>query len=424
MEQQPPAGSAAVARGQNVIHVLPTDWAAAPDALAPLLNRIDSDASTLQLVVIVADADAAVAIVNALARSRGPEAPRAVAATGAARTARVLRAGAAPVLVGAPDQLVELLRASAIKLEGLRGFAVAWVEDVLASGGAPDLEAVMAEIPKDVPRTVITSSLSPEVEDFVERYARRAPRLGVPTARDPSSASPVAPRAAPTTPRSEPPLTYVLSTAAGRAKALERVLDEVDPPSATIYVRHQDSERTARETLRLLGYPDDGALVRVVRGPVTEHAALLVLYDLPEDAEEFRRAAGGSPARATALLQARQLRQLRSLTHEPVTPLVFTAPIAAARARDDTVRAELRRELSTGTPTRELLALEPLLAEFDGLLVAGAALRILERVRATRPPAPTAEAVRPAAPRSHDRPAGKHRPPSRSDARPLPREPR
>jgi len=161
VEQQPQPGSTAIARGQNVVHVLPTDWAAAPSALAPLLDRLDSDAGGVQLMIVVADADAAVGVVNALVRSRGPLSLRAVAATGAARTARILRAGAAPVLVGAPDQLVALLRASALKLEGVRGFAVAWIEDVLASGGGPDLEAVMAELPKDVPRTVITSSVSP-----------------------------------------------------------------------------------------------------------------------------------------------------------------------------------------------------------------------------------------------------------------------
>jgi hypothetical protein len=45
------------------------------------------------------------------------------------------------------------------------------------------------------------------------------------------------------------------------------------------------------------------------------------------------------------------------------------------------MREELRRVLVEGVPARELLALEPLLAEYDGAEVAAAALRLLERER-------------------------------------------
>jgi ATP-dependent RNA helicase DeaD len=364
---------------------------------------------------------------------------------------------------------------AALKLEGLRGVAVAWIEDVLASGGGPDLEAVMAELPKDVARTVITSSVSPEVEDFVERYARRAARIGPPVPAAPGSGGGRAESAlsgrsphladvahGPVAPAS--PVTYVLVTPAGRAKALERVLDEVDPPSAAIYVRTDDSEHAVRETLRALGYVGDTAVVRVVRDAVTEHTALLLLYDLPYDADELRRAVGGEPGRAMALLRPRQLRHLRSLTAEPVTPFVFAAPTIAARAHEDALRAELRRELATGAPAREVLTLEPLLAEYDGVALAAAALRILERARAT-PAAPTsvvtrepvgprpvaqgrpADRGRDSAPRgprdsghrsgprsegggrgprpsAGERPGQRDRGPSRPDTRPLPRQPR
>ena len=39
----------------------------------------------------------------------------------------------------------------------------------------------------------------------------------------------------------------------------------------------------------------------------------------------------------------------------------------------------LRAELKAGIPARELIALEPLLAEFDGLEIAAAAVRLIER---------------------------------------------
>jgi ATP-dependent RNA helicase DeaD len=55
-----------------------------------------------------------------------------------------------------------------------------------------------------------------------------------------------------------------------------------------------------------------------------------------------------------------------------------------ARTREEGLREELRAMLATGQISRELLALEPLLSEYDGAEVAAAALRLLEAER-TKP---------------------------------------
>lgn len=417
VEQQPPE-TAAVSRSQNAVHVVPGDWAIAPAALALLLDRAAAESDAVQAVVLVADADAAVGVVEALVRARGGVPPRVVAATGAARIGRVLRAGAAPVVVGAPAQIVALAQASVLKLEQVRGVAVAWVEEILAAGGGADLEAIMAEVPKDVPRTILTAALSPAVEDFIERYARRAPRFGVPTtapapgtgstspSQDGPGHRPPALDAGP--PPVSIPLGYVLVTPPARANVLRRLLDEIDPPSAAIYVRSDDSERAVRQALIVLGYHGDDAAVRVVRGPVADHTALLVLFDLPYDAEELTHATAGVPGRTVAFLLPRQLGHLNALTDGPVRPFVFAGPAEAARGREEAVRAELRREVAAGSLAREVLSLEPLLAEFDGIALAAAALRLLER---HRQPGAAASAATPA-----DRPATRPATDSRASA--------
>jgi hypothetical protein len=410
VEQQPPE-TAAVSRSQNAVHVVPGDWAAAPAALALLLERAAAESDGVQAVVLVADADAAVGVVDALVQARGGVPPRVVAATGAARTGRVLRAGAAPVVVGAPAQIVALVQASVLKLEQVRGVAVAWVEEILAAGGGADLEAIMAEVPKDVPRTILATALSPAVEDFIERYARRAPRFGLPTTAPTTGAGstspspdgpghrPVAVDAGPTP--ASIPLGYVLVTPPARANVLRRLLDEIDPPSAAIYVRSDESERAVRQSLLVLGYHGDDAALRVVRGPVADHSALLVLFDVPHDAEELTRATAGVPGRTVAFLLPRQLGHLNALTDGPVRPFVFAGPAEAARGREEALRAELRRAVAAGSLAREVLSLEPLLAEFDGITLAAAALRLLECHRQPVPPATAA----PAADRPATRPA-------------------
>jgi ATP-dependent RNA helicase DeaD len=116
-----------------------------------------------------------------------------------------------------------------------------------------------------------------------------------------------------------------------------------------------------------------------------------VLYDLPASREELREAVGAEPRRVVALVQPRQLASLRVLAAQGVVR-TLTLPEAAdaARDRDAAMRAELRTVLATGEFGRELLALEPLLEEYDGIEIAASTLRLLERERSTRV-APTAE---------------------------------
>jgi ATP-dependent RNA helicase DeaD len=420
--EQPSTASSGVARGLNVVHVLPADWSTAPAALASAFERINSDVPATQLLVVVATADAAMAVAEAIIAARGNTGPRVVAATGAGRVARVLRAGAAPVVVGAPAELLALLRSSALKLDQVNTLAVGWVEEILEGGGAEDLEAVLADVPREAARVVITARIDDAVEDFIDRHARRAPRIQQTPEPSGQMAGPDSTgSAASAVPEGtmDAPVGYVLVARSARPVALRQVLDELDPPSAAIWVRSDEGEREARGTLSALGYGSSDGQISVERGPLSEHRALVIVYDLPRNAAEWRAATGGRPARIVAILEPRLLQQLRSLTEVAIAPLAFTAPLDVARAHAARLRAELRRELATGAPPQELLTLEPLLTEFDGVALAAASLHLLEQERRARsrleqqratilPQPTTPEVVRPAAPRSSmkdDRPS-------------------
>lgn len=423
VEQQAPAQpTTAVARGQNAVHVVPADWASGASALAGAIDRVDHTAAGVQLLVLVGDREAALELARAITVARGSVPPRAVAATGAARAARILRAGSAPIVVAAPLEILGLIHSSVLKLEGLRGLVIAWADQIIDAGGTSDLEAVMAEVPKDVPRTVITATLTSAVEDLIERYARRAARTGSPA----TSTSPAPPAGLPRaagdvgTPAagaavSTTLISYVLTSPLARAGALTRVLDDIDPPSASIYVRSDESERVIQDTLLTMGYGGGESSVRVIRRSLSEHAALLVLYDIPRDAAELRLASTGAPARIIALLAPRQLSHLRGLTAGAVKPHVSPDALDAARAREDAVRRELRHELAGGTALGEVLLLEPLLQEYDGIALAAAALRLLgqsrEASKRERSTASAAAASAPprAAPPRRDRQGGRDR---------------
>jgi ATP-dependent RNA helicase DeaD len=78
---------------------------------------------------------------------------------------------------------------------------------------------------------------------------------------------------------------------------------------------------------------------------------------------------------------------LRRLAGGAITPFALPAAAERARTHAERMRDELRAVLAAGQYSRELLSLEPLLDDYDGVELAAAALRLLETERA-KPRAP------------------------------------
>jgi ATP-dependent RNA helicase DeaD len=374
------AKESAVTRGQNVVYQMPHDWASITHVLAPVLDRIDDTLPDVQLLIVCADAEAAAAASASVVRLAGTRSLHAIAATTARRAARLLRAtpagdggGGSQVVAGAPPELLALVQGSSLKLQHVRCVVLAWVDELLAGGEESMLETLMGELPKDAPRIVVANEINVEVEALIERYARRARRVAPATTDAPLAMG----------------LQYLTVSAASRLPALRRLLDDIDPSRAVVYVRSDDSERDVRDLLRALGYdprglPDDAG-VRVARAAGAGELDVVVLYDIPASREELREAVGPQSKRVVALVQPRMLSSLRVLAGgAPVTPLTLSDAGLRARTREDIVRSEIRDTLAAGTFARELLTLEPLLESYDGIEIAAATLRLLEQARFER----------------------------------------
>ncbi|MEX2178162.1 MAG: DbpA RNA binding domain-containing protein, partial [Gemmatimonadaceae bacterium] len=366
MEQQP--DSPGISRGQNQLHVLPEDASSAGAIIQPLLDRIDGALAGTQLLVVTSDEESAAAIAARLAFDAAAGI-RVLAATDSRRSARVLRASPAHVLVAPAAAIVQLLQASVLKLDGVRVAVLAWIDEQGEAAMAA-LESALTEIPKDAPRFILVSSVTPAVEQLVERYARRARRV---TAAD-ADLPPVS-------------LSYVATSLGGRTSAVRRTLDALDPETAVIVARDPQSRATMETTLRALGYGGDGAAVRMADAPEPD-ARLVLLVDLPADESALRQLVARSPAsRVVAFVTPRQITSLRRMAGGNVAPLVLPEAAARARTREEALRDELRATLAAGQYSRELLTVEPLLSDHDGLEIAAAALRLLEAARA-RPASP------------------------------------
>jgi hypothetical protein len=333
---------AALAAGKSCVYVCPpAAWAAGP--LLGAFPPAEGSPATL-MVVPWTSAGVELAAAHASLADLGPLHP----ATGTARTQRLLAAGQIRTLIATLPDALDLMRRSALKLEGLARVVIGWPEQLLAAGLGAGLDTLLGDAPA-VQRIVLTADDTP-LADFLERHARRAP-VGW-AARPP--ASPLG------------PARYAVVDRPRRVTAARAVLDVLDPHRAIVWDPSPDAP--ARWA--------DLPAVEVVRlgpesSPAAEPADLVVAADLPS-ADVFA-ALRGAARDVVVLLDAPQLPYLQRLA----APLdAVRLPGAADQARDrlTQLRRDVRERLAAGLPLPELLALDSLFDEHDPALVAAALL--------------------------------------------------
>ena len=357
-----------VARNQNVLHEVAHDAAAVSQFIEPVLARIDPATPAIQLLVLTPDAEVAIAVAGVAAREPEDIRLRVLPVTTARRATRLLATGTPSALAGSPEDVLRLIQSAAIKLDSVTTLVIAWADAIIDAGFTESLEGVMAEVPKEAARTIVTSRITPEVEALVERYARRPRRVGASEA-DWQDGEPI-------------DASYVIVAPQSRPAALRRLIDDIDPPRAAVYANTEETATKVDSLIRSLGYGGDDSPLVLTRGEPVPGASLLVLYELPPNPSILRALADGRP-RILALITPPQQSTLRVLFGTGrLTPYTLSGAAASARSREENLRDELRRTLEGGVPTHELLAIEPLLVEYDGAEVAGAALWLLERERA------------------------------------------
>ena len=401
MEQ---AERSTASRSQNVVHFLPRTTDALLRVITPAFERMDVAQSSLQLIVLTPDAETAVLVGEAAAHFGGSKGVEILPVTSANRAARMLADRPVHAIAGPASEIQLLVQRSAIKMDALRTIVLAWIDDELGSSpeSLKSLESLLGEVPKEASRIVIARRETPEVEKLIDGHLRTARRMNPPDI-------PAAPQISP----SAPPVHYVSVSAASRPAALRRLLDHLDPPSATVVVRDAASEADAVQTVRSLGYRRTTDPIRVARYDAIPPSHTVVLYDSPVMPTEIAQATGVGPVQIVALATPRDMVALHDLGGE-VVPLTLDGPGAAARSRDAVLREELSVILTQGA-SREMLAVEPLLEQYDGIEIAAAAVRLLDLERA-KTAAASSPVLRFATPRkpeasAEDRPERGKRPP-------------
>jgi hypothetical protein len=342
--------------------------------------------------VLTDDAETAMSTALAAAGNAGSGGAPLVALTSPNRAARVL-AAAVPHTAAVPTNVAAaLIGRSALPTKQLRHVIIAMPGAEADRSSLDALDAVMSEIPKDATRTLVASRETPAVEAVVARHLFKARRT-----REAASGSLV---------RQNFAIRVIGTSVGARLSALRRVLDEADPPSVVVLADAALRDDIVH-TVAAMGYTI-GANMHVVSERVPNGASLVVVVGLPTT-DTLRQAVEAGPGTLVVMCTPREIDGLRAIAGGmAVVPWLLDGPRAQAESAEAATRARLREILTSGSHARELLALAPLLDEYDGSEIAAAALALAteaQRKSAAREPPPVEASTR-----REDRPA---RPPGR-----------
>ncbi len=345
------AHRAALAARKNLVYVCPpAAWAA-----APLFGQLgDTDPGAVRTLVLAPDPATADDLASTLATL--PALCPVHGVSGVARAARHLRSGWVRTLVAMTADALELIARSSLDARGLASVAVAWPELHLSAGFGEGLDTALAEC-GGIGRLVLTSD-DAAIGDFLERHARRAPVAVAARAGTPVGAA-----------------RYAVVPKERLAWAVRAVLDSLNPDSVLLW----DPSPLAAE--RWTEHRDDPT-VRVAADPGGEPVSLAVAVELPTPEALFALRAAARDV--IVLVRAAQLAYLQRLAH-PLKAMRLPSEADRARDRSFGLRSKLRERLADGAITDQLMALAPLLDEYDPAVVAAAALVLSTGAEAAGP---------------------------------------
>lgn len=327
-----------VARGHNLVLVLPPSPAAAAPALAGMLSRLGAGHPAL----LLAPADQLEEWGRVAHQTAGEAGIRVQVAHGTARATRRLRGDAIDLLVTTPETALALQRRSALRADTLAAVLLAWPE---LWEEEETLSPLMQDLGKETQRIVLTSA--PErAAALVERYARRALMLGA-AALEGGQAGRV----------------RTVSVPWGRrVAALSDLIELLDPGSLVVWTADRGTH-DAIAAATALREPEG----RVVTGDAPK-AELVIAFDLPSPSRLRQLAAAGDVVLLVPPGTERYVERLAA-TRRPIRlPGALDPATTAAAAR----RAAIVRALESGAPDRALLILAPLFERHDPATVAAA----------------------------------------------------
>ena len=313
---------------------------------------------------------------------------------------RALERGA-DVVIATPGRALDLIRRKTLKLDGVAVVVLDEADEMLDMGFAEDIEAILAETPKQRQTVLFSATLPPRIAAIAKRHLTDPVRIKI--AAEPTAAGtmPLVRQTAYIVPRG-----HKLAT-------LGRVLDVENPTSAIVFCRRRNEVDELAEMLNARGYRAEalhGGMTQeqrnrvmkkfrseasdlliatdvAARGLDIQHLSHVINFDVPAEAESYVHRIGrvgraGREGVAITLAEPREHRQIRGIEQSTGQKIeIAKVPtIADLRARRlELTRASIREAIEGGDLERYRVVVESLADEFDVMDVAMGAAKLLHQ---------------------------------------------
>ncbi len=340
---------------------------------AALLDRLEAGSATPRALVVTPSSESARALAEALAGLAGA-------------TGHVVAAAGSPwalpqradILFGTATELLAWAQSNRFDPHAIDALVVDQAAAIQRTGGLSEVEALLAFLPKEGQRVILALPVGPEIEDFVERHARRAvqvPPKAVEVAKD-------APQ------RGEVRYRIVEDPKPAGALQLVSELLEGDARHCCLFFATEDGAADVGDYLTLHGFaagaPGDAALPvwlaveDLAARSAEQEGVVAVSYDVPAGADSLDRRHGGGRGGVVVVLprEVAHMRDVAKATGYKVVPFPPDAP-TSGRGELDRLIGRLEAAASDGDLAPYLVALEPLFARRGAAEVAAAAVALL-----------------------------------------------
>jgi len=304
------------------------------------------------------------------------------------------------VVVATPGRALDHIRRKTLGLSRIKVVILDEADEMLDMGFAEDLEAILAETPKERQTALFSATLPPRIAEIANRHLQNPVRVRIDREVVPAGSAPRVRQTA-----------YVVGRAHKMA-TLGRVLDVENPTSAIVFCRTRTEVDELTESLNGRGYRAEalhGGLSQeqrdrvmkrfrantvdlliatdvAARGLDVEHVSHVVNYDVPTSAEAYvhrigRTGRAGREGVAITLAEPREHRLLRNiefLTKQRIQ-IAAVPTVADLRARRiEMTKTSLRETLVAGELDAFRAVVDSLAQEFDIMDVAAAAVKLVE----------------------------------------------
>lgn len=304
------------------------------------------------------------------------------------------------VVVATPGRALDHIRRKTLGLSRIKVVILDEADEMLDMGFAEDIEAILAETPRERQTALFSATLPPRIAEIANRHLQNPVRVRIDREVIPAGSAPRVRQSA-----------YVVGRAHKMA-TLGRVLDVENPASAIVFCRTRTEVDELTESLNGRGYRAEalhGGLSQeqrdrvmkkfrantvdlliatdvAARGLDVEHVSHVVNYDVPTSAEAYvhrigRTGRAGREGVAITLAEPREHRLLRNiefLTKQRIQ--IETVPtVADLRARRiELTKTSLRETIVGGELDAYRAVVDSLAQEFDIMDVAAAAVKLVE----------------------------------------------